>query len=65
MKRNRGSRRNKARELLFSTGLKAALLCFGTGLCFVLLFSCLSFNIGDWPSQYVYPQNKPLVNWCG
>ncbi len=65
MKRNKGSRRNKARELLFSTGVKAALLCFGTGLCFVLLFSCLSFNIGDWPSQYVYPQNKPLVNWCG
>ncbi len=65
MKRNRGSRRNKARELLFSTGFRAALLCFGTGLCFVLLFSCLSFDIGDWPSQYVYPQNKPLVNWCG
>ncbi len=65
MKRNKGSRRNKARELLFSTGLRAGLLCFGTGLCFVLLFSCLSFNIGDWPSQYVYPQNKPLVNWCG
>ncbi len=65
MKRNKGSRRNKARELLFSTGFRAALLCFGTGLCFVLLFSCLSFNIGDWPSQYVYPQNKPLVNWCG
>ncbi|MCL5282885.1 MAG: DNA translocase FtsK [Planctomycetes bacterium] len=65
MKRNKGSRRNKAKELLFSTGFKAALLCFGTGLCFVLLFSCLSFNIGDWPSQYVYPQNKPLTNWCG
>jgi len=65
VRRNKGSRRNKARELLFSTGLRAGLLCFGTGLCFVLLFSCLSFNIGDWPSQYVYPQNKPLMNWCG
>jgi S-DNA-T family DNA segregation ATPase FtsK/SpoIIIE len=65
VRRNKGSRRNKARELLFSTGFRAGLLCLGTGLCFVLLFSCLSFNIGDWPSQYVYPQNKPLMNWCG
>jgi len=65
VKRNRRSRRNKAREVLFSAGFKTALLCFCTGLCFVLLFSCLSFNIGDWPSQYVYPNNKPLVNWCG
>jgi len=65
VKRNKGSRRNKAREVLSSAGFKAALLCLGTGLCFVLLFRCLSFNIGDWPSQYVYPQNKPLVNWCG
>ena len=65
MKRNRGSRRNKAKEVLFSAGFKTALLCFCTGFCFVLLFSCMSFNIGDWPSQYVYPHNKPLVNWCG
>jgi DNA segregation ATPase FtsK/SpoIIIE, S-DNA-T family len=65
VKRNKGSRRNKAREVLSSAGFKAALLCLATGLCFVLLFSCLSFNIGDWPSQYVYPNNKPLVNWCG
>lgn len=65
MKRNRGSRRNKAKEVLSSAGFKTGLLCFCTGFCFVLLFSCLSFNIGDWPSQYVYPHNKPLVNWCG
>jgi len=65
VRRNRGSRGNKAKEVLSSAGFKAALLCFATGFCFVLLFSCLSFNIGDWPSQYVYPNNKPLVNWCG
>jgi len=65
VKRNKGSRGHKAKEVLASAGFKAALLCLGTGFCFVLLFSCLSFNIGDWPSQYVYPQNKPLLNWCG
>jgi len=65
VRRNKGSRRNKARQVLFSAGFKMALLCLGTAFCFVLLFSCLSFNIGDWPSQYVYPNNKPLLNWCG
>jgi S-DNA-T family DNA segregation ATPase FtsK/SpoIIIE len=31
----------------------------------VLLFSCLSFNIADWPSSYTRPQNEPPANWCG
>jgi len=31
----------------------------------VLLCSCLSFDIGDWPSRYVYPHNKPASNLCG
>ena len=31
----------------------------------VLLFSCLSFNIGDAPSTYRYPANDPVLNWCG
>ena len=31
----------------------------------VLLFSCLSFDIGDKPSTYRYPANDPAVNWCG
>ncbi len=30
-----------------------------------LLLSCLSFDIGDWPSSYVYPHNEPVENWCG
>lgn len=34
------------------------------GLLF-LLFSCLSFSIGDWPSEYVYPHNETVRNWCG
>ncbi len=31
----------------------------------VLLCSCLSFNIGDWPSRFVYPHNRPSANLCG
>jgi S-DNA-T family DNA segregation ATPase FtsK/SpoIIIE len=38
---------------------------FGIAVLLVLLFSCLSFDIGDWPSRYVYPHNKPSSNLCG
>jgi S-DNA-T family DNA segregation ATPase FtsK/SpoIIIE len=31
----------------------------------LLLCSCLSFDIGDWPSSFVYPHNRPSSNWCG
>jgi DNA segregation ATPase FtsK/SpoIIIE, S-DNA-T family len=31
----------------------------------ILFFSCLSFNIGDWPSTYSSPNNSPQKNWCG
>jgi len=31
----------------------------------MLFFSCLSFNIGDFPSRYVWPNNHPSANWCG
>ena len=31
----------------------------------MLLFSCLSFNIADWPSRYAQPHNEPAANWCG
>jgi len=31
----------------------------------VLLCSCLSFDIADWPSRYAYPHNQPTANWCG
>lgn len=30
-----------------------------------LLLSCMSFDIGDWPSSFVYPHNEPPRNWCG
>ncbi len=65
MKRNKGSRGRKAKEVLSSPTFKAVLLCLGIVLGFVLLLSCLSFSIADWPSQYVYPQNEPPANWCG
>ena len=42
-----------------------ALRCLGIGLCLFLLCSCLSFDIGDWPSKYQAPPNNPTVNWCG
>jgi S-DNA-T family DNA segregation ATPase FtsK/SpoIIIE len=37
----------------------------GIFICLVLLCSCLSFDIGDWPSSFEYPHNSPTANWCG
>jgi S-DNA-T family DNA segregation ATPase FtsK/SpoIIIE len=37
----------------------------GIGVLLVLLCSCISFSIGDWPSEFVYPHNDPAANWCG
>jgi S-DNA-T family DNA segregation ATPase FtsK/SpoIIIE len=65
VKRNKGSRGRKARELIFGPGVKTAALCLGIALCLMLLCSCLSFDIADWPSPYVHPQNEPVSNWCG
>ena len=31
----------------------------------MLFFSCLSFDAGDFPSRYVWPNNHPAANWCG
>lgn len=42
-----------------------ALECLGVAAALVLLCSCVSFNIGDWPSRFVYPNNAPPANWCG
>jgi len=47
------------------SGAWAALPCLGIGVCLVLLCSCLSFDIGDWPSKFAFPHNAPPVNWCG
>jgi len=42
-----------------------SLQCLMVAVLLVLFCSCLSFNIGDWPSGFVYPHNKPAANWCG
>ncbi len=64
MKRKKSIRKNLMPRRPGS-GARIALLCFGVGFCLVLLCSCFSFNIGDWPSRFVYPHNKPPANWCG
>jgi len=42
-----------------------ALQCFALAGLAMLFCSCLSFDIGDWPSRFVYPHNHPSANWCG
>ena len=42
-----------------------ALQCLLVAGLLVLFCGCLSFNIGDWPSKFVYPNNNPTANWCG
>ncbi|MHC5083076.1 MAG: DNA translocase FtsK 4TM domain-containing protein, partial [Planctomycetota bacterium] len=46
---------------VYRIALEGFLLC----ACIFLFFSCLSFDIGDWPSTYVSPNNAPPSNWCG
>ncbi len=64
-----GKRRLQRKEN--SNGVKdrntyiTALECLGIGLSLMLLFSCVSFNINDWPSRFAYPHNDPPANWCG
>ena len=44
---------------------KTAVEFVGIAALLVLLCSCISFDIGDWPSKFVYPHNAPPANWCG
>lgn len=54
---------------------KAAIEVLLLGVCVFLFFSCLpnsvlpgidkGFDIGDKPSQYVWPHNEPVKNLCG
>ena len=37
----------------------------GIAALLTLLCSCISFDISDWPSRFVYPHNAPPSNWCG
>jgi len=42
-----------------------AITCLLIGVCLFLFFSCLSFNINDWPSEFAHPHNNPSANLCG
>jgi S-DNA-T family DNA segregation ATPase FtsK/SpoIIIE len=42
-----------------------ALLVIGLAFVLMLLCSCISFDPGDFPSKFVWPNNHPAVNWCG
>jgi len=56
----------KRTNLSASGGLsRTALLVFALAVVVVLFFSCVSFNTGDFPSKYVWPNNHPAANWCG
>jgi len=44
---------------------KVAAECLGIAALLVLLCSCISFDIGDWPSKFAYPHNSPSANLCG
>jgi S-DNA-T family DNA segregation ATPase FtsK/SpoIIIE len=44
---------------------KKAAECLVIAGLLLLLCSCISFDIGDWPSRFAYPHNDPTANWCG
>jgi S-DNA-T family DNA segregation ATPase FtsK/SpoIIIE len=45
--------------------ISKALQVIALALMVMFFFSCLSFNAGDFPSRYVWPNNHPTANWCG
>ncbi|NQV34840.1 MAG: DNA translocase FtsK 4TM domain-containing protein [Phycisphaeraceae bacterium] len=64
MARKRTNKKKK-NPVEFGPGTVAAMYCFGVVFGLVLIFSCLSFDIADYPSSYAYPVNSPASNWCG
>jgi len=65
VKKKNKSRSRASKQQATGTISHTAMRCFGIGVCLVLLCSCLSFDIGDWPSGFAYPHNSPAANWCG
>jgi len=55
----------KKRHYVRNVLLLRALQCLGVAGLLVLLCSCVSFDIGDWPSRFAYPHNDPAANLCG
>ncbi|MHC4555796.1 MAG: DNA translocase FtsK 4TM domain-containing protein, partial [Planctomycetota bacterium] len=64
VKKKKSYRKTSERQLTRS-GARIALRCLGIGVCLFLSCSCISFDIGDWPSRFVYPHNDPAANLCG
>ncbi len=64
MKRKKSYKGVSENRAALSQALMAAEF-LGIGGCLILLCSCISFNIGDWPSKFSYPYNDPPANWCG
>ena len=67
VKKKKSYRDRKRERQTRSTGqvLWLATACIGVGVCLLLLGSCLSFDIRDWPSRFTYPHNARASNWCG
>jgi len=63
-KKKRSYKKSSERKKMHA-GARTALACMGIVVCLLLLGSCMSFDIGDWPSRFVYPHNEPTANWCG
>ncbi|MBN1973318.1 MAG: DNA translocase FtsK 4TM domain-containing protein [Sedimentisphaerales bacterium] len=64
MRTKKPKKQNKKGQLTRSVA-HTAWICIAIGLCLFLLCSCFSFDIGDWPSKYVQPNNNPTANLCG
>jgi len=58
-------RRRKISRTVRNNSRRMAVQFFAIAVLLLLFCSCLSFNIADWPSSFVYPHNRPTVNWCG
>ena len=46
---------------LYRTAGEFVLLC----VCVFLFLSIISFDMGDSPSEFVWPHNADTANWCG
>jgi S-DNA-T family DNA segregation ATPase FtsK/SpoIIIE len=54
-------KKTKSQVNLTRTAVEAVLAV----LCILAFFSCFSFHLGDWPSSFVSPVDRPTQNWCG
>ncbi len=64
MSKKRSYKKASKVERTRSVALTAS-ACLWIGVCLFLLFSCISFNINDWPSKFAHPHNIPTSNLCG